>query len=321
MVFVEFAALFLVLMLAAYLLSHGAETLTEKWGANLVGSIILGLFTTLPEYMFVFWASMKGRYDMAVGSAIGSCTILVTLGYGMVILLATSRLSRKPVTTIRLSRATRIDALYLMLTGLAAFVAVWRDNALDPVEALILALLFVGYVYQVCRATAAAHREDPKDVPLPKLLRAGGIMLAGGVLVLLVAEPFVTSMLALARQMSISPVVIAIIIGPFASEMPEKLTAYITVLRNGHMAELSICNFIGAKINHNSLLLALIPLVRLFHTDDGGFVPGMMSVSFGTMTVLTVIVSLLLARGKVERWEGGVLIGCYLLTMYLASLA
>ncbi|MGB9587735.1 MAG: sodium:calcium antiporter, partial [Armatimonadota bacterium] len=92
MVFAEFVGLLVLVIGAAYLLSHGAEVLSDKWGTTIAGSIVLGLLTTLPEYMFVFWASMKGRYDMAIGSAIGACTLLVTLGYGLVILVATTKL-------------------------------------------------------------------------------------------------------------------------------------------------------------------------------------------------------------------------------------
>ena len=50
-----FIFLLLVITFAAYLLSIGSEKLAEKWGANIVGSLILALVTTLPEYSFVFW--------------------------------------------------------------------------------------------------------------------------------------------------------------------------------------------------------------------------------------------------------------------------
>ena len=80
MPFVTFFLLFVGIVAAAALLSYGAETFAERWGANFVGSVVLGLITTLPEYLFVIWACIKGRYEMAVGSAVGACSLLVTLG-------------------------------------------------------------------------------------------------------------------------------------------------------------------------------------------------------------------------------------------------
>jgi len=339
MVVVVFLGLLLVITLASYLLSRGAEVLAEKWGCNIVGSLLLALVTTLPEYTFVYWAAVKAgnpslsaakqeaMYQMAIGSAIGSGLLLVTLGYGMVILLATSRFSRNPVSYIQLSRATRIDSAYLLITGLVAFIFVFNDGALSVWEGVVLTLLFAGYVFQVVKGygrektiEVEVESETEQWVDHAKLRKAfwRGIaeMVVGGVLVYVCSEPFVDSMRELAELMHVSPWVIAVILGPIASEMPEKLTAYITVLRNGANAELSICNFIGSKINHSSLLLALIPFIAWYNGVSP--VPGMMSSTFVLMSVLTVVVSALLARGKLYRWQGAILVVAYVGTLVLA---
>jgi len=315
MILLEFTVLLALVIGAAYLLSHGAEAVADKWGTTIAGSIVLGLLTTLPEYTFVYWASVKGRYDMAIGSAIGACTLLVTLGYGLVILIATSRLSRKPVLTIRLTKATRIDASFLLITALVALVLIWRDGALDVNEGVVLTLIFFLYVGMVFKMSSK-HEEGLIHVAPKRLLTAGVQMLVGGAVIFVVSEPFVDAMIHLAKAIHVSPVVIAIVLGPIASEMPEKMTAYITVRRNGSLAQLSICNFIGSKVNHNSLLLAVIPFVAFLH--GGGKVHGLMSEMFLVMSGLTILVSAMLARGTIYRWHGGVLVGCYVAAMALA---
>ncbi|MHB9035580.1 MAG: sodium:calcium antiporter [Armatimonadota bacterium] len=317
MVILEFTGLLLIIVFAAYLLSRGAEVLADKWGYNIVGSLILALFTTLPEYAFVYWASVKGQYQMAIGSAIGSCTLLITLGYGLVIWLATSKLSKKPVKEIRLSKATRIDALYLLITGLIAFAFVWQDNALSLWEGIVLALVFGGYVFQVFQKGKSHVAPEHHRISRRAMVRAGVEIVLGGIIVYLASEPFVDSMIHIAELMKVSPVVIAIVLGPIASEMPEKLTAYMVVLKNGHKAELSICNFIGSKVNHNSLLLAVMPFVAHFKGHD--IVRNLMSPMFVMMTVLTVFVSALLAKGRLQKWQGIGLVGAYVLAMILAT--
>ncbi len=179
MVVIVFLSLMAVIIFAAYLLSRGAEVLAEKWGSNIVGSILLALVTTLPEYAFVYWASMKDQYQMAIGSAIGACTLLITLGYGLVIILATSRLSRKPVKEIKLSRATRIDALYLMLTGIVAFAFIAHDDALSLWEGIVLTIIFAGYVYQVFRGSKH-HVAENLDIPRIIILKALRDLVLGG---------------------------------------------------------------------------------------------------------------------------------------------
>lgn len=318
MVIVQFIVLLAVIVFAAYLLSRGAETLAARWGCNIVGSIVLALLTTLPEYAFVYWASMKGQYQMAIGSAIGSCTLLITLGYGLVIVLATSRLSRHPVESIRLSKATRVDALYLLLTAILAFVFIAWDNKLSFWEGIILTLVLAGYVYQVFRSGAEHAACNHHVVTAKQLARSAVELAVGGVLVFLCSEPFVDSMIGLADMVHVSPVVVAVVLGPLASEMPEKLTAYMVVMKDGRNAELSICNFLGSKVNHNSLLLAVMPFVA--HAKGHAAVTDLMSPMFVVMTILTVMVSGLLVRGRLQKWQGYSLTAAYAGAMVLAVL-
>lgn len=310
MAFLEFFLLLLGIVLAAALLSYGAEIFAERWGANFVGSVVLGLITTLPEYLFVIWASIKGKYDMAVGSAVGACSLLVTLGYGTVILVGTTRLSRKPVREIELSKTTQIDALYLLVTALAAFFLAWEKGGFDLKDAVILIGLFVAYVVHLAHSAYHFSQTLPEGTTPPTNFAKGALSLAaGGVLVFFLSEPFVDSMIELAHEIGISPVTIAVILGPIASEMPEKMTAYITVARDAKLAEISICNFIGSKVNHNSLLLGTLPIIAVL--QGGQQVSGILTASFVLMTLLTIVATVSLARRRLQRWEGFMFLGLY----------
>lgn len=313
---VWFLLLLLAITLGGWLLSHGAETMAEKYGANFAGSILLALVTTLPEYLFVYFAMVHNRPDVALGSAIGACTLLVTLGYGSVILFATSRFSRRPVDAIELSRHTRLDAVYLLLTAAVALALAWEGDGLDLKDALILALVFGFYVaqhYRIARAKAARieHNVTPR-----RAWAAAGLFLAGGVIILACAEPFVLSMVHLARQFGVSPMAIAIILSPIASEMPEKMTAYLTVIRDGRLAEISVANFMGSKVNHNSLLLAVMPAAAWLH--GRGHVDGVVSAPFLVMTILTFFAGFNLMRRRLTRWSGWVFLALYALIIFAA---
>jgi cation:H+ antiporter len=310
MVALEFVGLLAIIALAAALLSHGAEVLAEKYGANFAGSILLGLITTLPEYMFVIWACAKEQYGVALGSAVGACTLLVTLGYGSVILFATTRFSRRPVQAVQLSQSTRIDSVYLLVTALGALLLAWEGHGLDTKDGLVLIAMFGAYVYHVARG--AKHFSDRATDPPPtaRLLLAGLALVGGGAIVFLFSEPFVDSMLRLAEALGISAVAIALVLGPIASEMPEKITAYITVRRDGRLAEISVCNFIGSKVNHNSLLLAMLPMVALFKGHPA--VEGVVNAPFLLITGLTAVAAVSLYRRQLDRWQGWVFVALYL---------
>ena len=318
MLILEFLGLLLIITGAAWLLSIGAEILAEKYGANFAGSILLALITTLPEYMFVFWAALKDQYAMAIGSAVGACTLLVTLGYGSVILFATSRLSRQPVDKINLSSSTRIDAVYLIVTAVIAFLLALEGGGLDLKDAIILSAIFAIYVVQHYRMARGHMMTTEHNISAVDLRKAFILLIIGGVVIIFSAERFVEAMLHLATWIGISPVAIAIIVSPIASEMPEKVTAYLTVMRSGRLAEISVCNFIGSKINHNSLLLAVMPFVAVFR--GGGNVPDVIGKPFILMTVLTLIAGVSLSRRSLERWQGWLFLSLYfsmIVTAYL----
>lgn len=308
----EFLVLLFLLTVAAALLSYGAEPFSEKLGAHFAGSILLALITTLPEYLVVFWACMDGDYGMAIGSAVGACSILITLGYGLVILFATTRVSRRPVEKVELTPGTRIDAVYLMVTAVIAILLAWEGNGFDLKDGIILAVLFVVYVIQVSRRAVLFARSNHENSAQPtkkKLLLATAFLLVGGLTVFFLSKLFVDSMSVLAEAFGISTMAISIILSPLASEMPEKITAYITVIRNGRLAEISVCNFIGSKINHNSLLLALLPIVAFAKHETA--VSGIISLPFVLMTALTVFAAASIARRKLARSQGVVFVVLY----------
>ncbi len=316
MVVLETLVLFLIIVFAASMLSHGAEMIAEKYGPNFAGSIILAFVTTLPEYMFVFWASVKGAYDVALGSAVGAATMLVTLGYGMVILTATTRVSRKPVKVIKLSRATRIDAIYLAATAVVAYILAYIGDGFSLVDGLILFAIFFAYVGHLALAAREFGKKHRVRIPRERFIKGITYLILGGIITITVSERFVEAMISLARSFGISPVTIAIVVGPIASELPEKLTAFLTVMRNAKLAEISVANFIGSKVNHNSVLLGTMPIIA--YATGNGSVTGVISPQFTAMTLLTFIAGISVARRRLERWQGFFFTALYAVPLYIA---
>jgi|GEM_PF-272935 len=311
----EFLGLLLVIVAAAWLLSVGAEKLAEKYGSNFAGSILLALVTTLPEYLFVFWASLKGQYSVAVGSAVGACTLLVTLGYGSVILVATSKLSKNPVDVVRLSKHTQIDAIHLLVTAIAALFLAWEGDGLDLKDGLILTALFITHVAQHSIVASKIAKTETHTVSATEIKRALVKLFIGGIIIVFASERFVESVIGIAEWIGISPFAVAIVLSPIASELPEKMTAYLTVIRDGKLAEISVCNFMGSKVNHNSLLLALLPFVAAARGDGSVQI---ISIPFIVMTALTFIASLSLARRKLTNAQGWAFLLLYLVTIWAA---
>jgi Ca2+/Na+ antiporter len=98
------------------------------------------------------------------------------------------------------------------------------------------------------------------------------------------------------------------------------LTAFLTVRRRGGLAEISVCNFVGSVVNHNSLLLAVMPFVAFLrgHGEPRGFVPGVVVPAFWMMTCMTMIGSFSLSLGRLRRWQGLFFASLYLVLIVVA---
>ena len=311
MTLIETILYLLILTIAAYLLSESSEVLAKKYGANFTGGVILALITVMPEYMFVIYASLKEEYLVAIGSAVGAAAMLVTIGYGLVILFATT-FSRRPADKIILSKKTKIDSLYLLITNIIALLLAIEKRGYDLKDGIILISLFFIYIIHSYKSTRDNISEIiPRNIFYKNLFK----LFIGGLLIILFTEKFVDSIIKLSKEIGISAVALAILIGPIASEMPEKLTAYITVMRNGYLAEISICNFIGSKINHNSLLFGIIPIIGFINGNDNIDV---LNIQFLMMSLLTFVTWISFHRGIIYRWQSIVFLLLYILVVIVA---
>jgi cation:H+ antiporter len=321
LIWLKFLVLLFLISLAAHLLSVQSEKIANRVGANFTGSVVLALITTLPEYLFVFWASVKGNFDVALGSTVGAASMLVTLGYGLVILVATTKISKKPVKIVELSQATRVDSFYLNFTALLALVLAWAGNGLSLFDGILLIACFGVYIYHSLKASRKAVAQMEENGARGEVLRKRtyALIALGAIIVVAASEPFVDSMIEIAHGLGIHPIAIAIILSPIASELPEKLTAFLTVRRDGKLAEISVCNFIGSKINHNSLLVGMIPIVS--YATGHGFVSNILNGPFMMMTFLTVFAGLSVATRRLPRWKGYVFTGLFIIPVIMAYLS
>ena len=279
----------LVIIVGSELLSRSAIVLEKKYGAGFVGTIVLGFITTFPELIFVLiavTATPRGEVaEVAMGSAIGGNILLFTFGYGAVIVFAWW-FHRK---NILLTPALRDDLWYLV--GSTAFIifAIMIDQRFDMWEGVVLFVIYVVYViHQFIEARTLARRkaelaradgaEDACETQPPPTKRdyiqSAIFLLAGGFCLFLAAEPLVHAFEEASSIVGVSALIVATVLSPLASEMPEKISAFFLTRRSMEGAQCAVANFIGSKVQNNSLLFGLMIVVAnlrgvsLFRPDD-----------------------------------------------------
>jgi cation:H+ antiporter len=290
-----------VLILAFFVILAGAELFTngiEWFGRKLelaegaVGSVLAAVGTALPETMIpiiaiVTGAGSEASHGVGVGAILGAPFMLSTLAMfitGAAVLYVGRRRDRRddmPVDTGVLAHDMRYFAIAYAIAIGAAFLP------LDPewpklVIAIVLLSTYAWYVRGHfaeeskeggeelaplrLRRLDPAHAENPA---VPRLRIVNVQVLLALAFIVVGAFFFVGAVEDLSTTLGIAPLILALVIAPIATELPEKFNSVIWV-RQGKDT-LAMGNITGAMVFQSTIptVVALVFAADAWHlTDD-----------------------------------------------------
>jgi cation:H+ antiporter len=293
--FLVLAAAFVVILLGAELFTNGIEWFGRKLevAEGAVGSVLAAVGTALPETMIPIIAILfAGGSSTAVGigAILGAPFMLSTLAMfvtGLAVLLAARRRVAgdvMPVDTAVLAHdMTYFGAAYALAVG-AAFLP------LEPVwpkwlVAVGLLAVYGWYVKGHFEADPALdaedlaplrfHRLDRRarrlDPAVPRLRVVNLQVIAALGLIIIGAYFFVGAVEHLSRTLGVDEVLLALVIAPIATELPEKFNSIIWV-RQGKDT-LAMGNITGAMVFQSTIptVVALLFASSSWHVGEGSY--------------------------------------------------
>jgi cation:H+ antiporter len=306
-------ALLLLLAFAAVLAGALLFTNAVEWighrlevGVGAVGSVLAAVGTAMPETLIAIVAligTKEGSEDVAVGAIVGAPFLLATLAMGLVGLFAyLYRDKRDQGLQLNVHRETlERDLLFFLVLFAIAGALAWGPPA--PLRIAVGVVFLVAYVFYI-RLTLkgggevqseeslnpliferrSEKREDPSLLLCVLQLLVGLGAMVGG------AHLFVEELLNLAESIGAEPLVLALILAPLATELPEKVNSFFWV-REGKDA-LALGNISGAMV-----FQAMIPVgIGLIFTDWELNWHAVLSIGLGLAGGLLAYESLHLAR-------------------------
>lgn len=325
------------LILASWVLSYGAEHLSTRLGAKFVGRTLLSVATTLPEIAIVIYAASVGLYEVAIGAGLGSNILMMTLGLALMLLIATTRLSKAPLKRIDVS-TFKIDKVFLLVSALIS--AMLLVDGYNYIDGFIFVGMFVAYILiayiemkreQKINEPAVVQTVEGKSVSTPvhvltnknDMTKAILAFVAGTIGILVAAGPFINTLQTFSEDIGVSTIVLAVIISPIAGEMPEKISMMILARKGAAGAAIAIANVLGSKILNNSLLLGVAIIAAMYH---GGFfttIPNSEMLWFQMMlaTSITVVALIPMFKRYIGIRFGILLVGLYILSIVIQFFA
>jgi cation:H+ antiporter len=202
----------------------------------------------------------------------GSIRLLVGLGWPMIFAvssLAHRRQTGEWLSEIVLEPDHSIEVVGL-LVPIVYFAFIWWKASLTVADGVILTVLYLAYLFVVNRMPPRDHEDAGELDAVPRRimgLRPGvrgtaivGMFVGGGVILYLVAHPFVDSLMDLAVTVGISEYVFIQWVAPFLSEFPEFLSAF-RWARTVRHAPMALMNVVSSNINQWTVLAGMIPVV------------------------------------------------------------
>ena len=308
------------LIFASWLLADGAEHLAERWGGRFVGRTLLSIATTLPEIAIVVAAAKDGSFDVAIGSALGSNLFMMTLGLAVMLIIATTKLSKAPQKFIDVKQF-KLDKILLVITAVVG--ALLFIDGFDVIDGIIFTGLFGAYLYLAFREMkqekkemileSELHTTHKEKMSKKHFGRSMILFIAGTIGVFIGAEPFVHSLEGLALDSGVSVVVLAVIISPIAGEMPEKISMILLARKGANGASIAVANVLGSKILNNTLLLSVAVFAAMTCRGFTTKIPNTSILEYQMIlvTVITIIALVPMFRNKLGLKSGIMLLILY----------
>lgn len=287
-----------VVLKSADWLTNGAVGLATKLGISqiVIGLTIVAIGTSMPEFFVSIVSAIKGTPDLAVGNIVGSNIFNVLLIVGVAATVA-------PIT---IQRATIGRDIPIAIVASVMLTIMMFDDIISRIDALILFAAFIAFIWTTLRNSKTdSNEKDPCNKKALATWKSVSFILIGLVGLVLGSNIFVDNASSLAHGWGISDAVIGLTIVAGGTSLPELATSAVAA-RKGDSG-IAIGNVLGSNVFNILMILGLTGLISPMHIQN---------ITYVDMTVMVISMVLFwlfsFTRLRVERWEGCVLIACFL---------
>lgn len=264
-----------IILLGATVFTNGLEWFGKKMNLSdgAVGSIFAAVGTALPETLVplvaILYGSGNAGHAIGVGAIIGAPFMLGTLAFfisGLAVMLNRKKRDDYPVMRVDTIVMRRDMEYFLVLYSLAVVATFLGGHPVIKVfVAIVLLLIYAGYVIKTLRGgNGNQHEVEESDIDpcyfAPKSHDPAMAIIATQVLSALLlivwgSYIFVEKVQIISLELGISPFILAMIIAPIATELPEKFNSVIWIGKGKDT--LAIGNITGAMVFQGSVITAI----------------------------------------------------------------
>jgi cation:H+ antiporter len=288
-----------------------------RLGQFAITTSLLALATSLPELIVCLTAALEGEQNLALGNIIGANIANLSLVIGGAAFFG-------GVVTVR-GLFLRRDVFYTFLAGAAPMVLLF-DKSLSRIDGLVLLALYGFYNTAVMRernqqlAEAKGEEEGFIRHLIRRLNHQGtkkelGWLFLGVAFLLFSAEMIVNLAGIMAVTLNLPLLLIGLFVVSVGTTLPE-LTFSLKAIRE-HEPSMVFGNLLGSVVANGTLIIGLVALISPFRIQ--AFDKYLLA-TLAFVTIFGFFYLFIRSKHRLERWEGIILFGVYLLFVLLEFL-
>jgi cation:H+ antiporter len=298
MTFLLLAVAFALILAGAFFFTNSVEWAGVRLGLahGAVGSLLAAVATALPESIIPVIALIRGssteQQEIAIGAIIGAPFLLGTLAMALVGLSATvfrKRRAQNSEIHAEVKTGQRDFAFFVGFFGLAILVG---GLHLPTTVRVVLAVLFViaYFIYAYLTVVRGGESQGEPDEPLyfdttkhdpPSNFQLILQLVLSIAAIVGGANLFVAEIEEVAKQVGVPLLVLALVVAPLATELPEKANSFIWV-RDGKDS-LALGNITGAMVFQSSLPVAVGLAFTQWELEPAAIVAGVVGLVGGAL--------------------------------------
>ncbi|MDK2820414.1 MAG: cation:H+ antiporter [Clostridia bacterium] len=291
-----------LILLGAEGFTNGVEWLGKKLRLTegAVGSLLAAVGTALPETTIPIIAILTGGQDagheIGIGAILGAPFMLSTLAFfitGLAVIFSYRRRPNFPKMNLDINTLKRDLSFFLVIFTLAILASFLESHSSKQLIAGGLVIAYLIYAYLTLTKGSSVGEEGElnrlylqrKAVNPSLILVLAQIILALGVIVG-GARLFVNEVEILAQALGIPPFILALIIAPIATELPEKFNSVIWVIRGKDT--LALGNITGAMVFQSSIIPAIGITMTSWELTQGALISAILTILSSTLVLFEV---------------------------------
>lgn len=217
---------------------------------GIIAATVAAFATSSPELSVSINSALAGTPEIALGDALGSNVVNVALILGLALAIAPLRSSRDS-----LRRDFPVALMVPVITG-----ALFLDGELSQIDGALLLILFIAWFIATAIEARRQRSAAERILGESRVALAGGLGLAGMVLLVLAGKLIVTGATGIASAFGVDEFVIGATIVAIGTSAPELATTIVARLRQHD--EVGLGTILGSNIFNGLLIVAVAAILH-----------------------------------------------------------